>query len=286
VTHYRGDAFRIVRSATRGSGSADRRLVFVLECYLDDSGSSDLPVATLSGFAAPLSVWDDVEPKLNAILIRHGVPILHAKEFHDTVTPFNGWKRVRKRSFADELFSVSKGRLFALSFTLTRNDFLQVQKNHGNRMSPVGGCFAVLMMQVVLDPVWRDEIKQDGVAFLVESGKYNGELANYFEMMTKDSAVGGSLRAISFIPKGACRAIQIADFFAFHARRVARNHARFGGKLSLPPCPYIDTIRRHCRMWHQVSFKPPAMSGKKNYDFKNEEEFRAYVESVKKGGPI
>jgi len=81
-----------------------------------------------------------------------------------------------------------------------------------------------------MDSRTADRAKKDGVAFLVESGNTNNsEIEQYFHKMAKQSAFEGALRSISFIAKNSCRAIQIADFFAYYSRRYLRDHARFSG---------------------------------------------------------
>ena len=49
-SYYRGDALRIVRGPRALRRSPAERLVCVFQCYLDDSGTSGLPIVTLGGF--------------------------------------------------------------------------------------------------------------------------------------------------------------------------------------------------------------------------------------------
>ena len=80
----------------------------MFECYLDDSGTSGLPIVTMAGFLAPLKAWEELEPNWDSTLKAHNVEVLHAKEFYATKPPFKTWSRIKKASFADELcFSVS-----------------------------------------------------------------------------------------------------------------------------------------------------------------------------------
>ena len=95
----------------------------MFQCYLDDSGTSGLPIVTLAGFAASKDNWEELEPRLDDVLNGYGVPVFHAKEFHDTKPPFKNWKRLKKRSFADELFATSHGQIYGLSTTINRKDF-------------------------------------------------------------------------------------------------------------------------------------------------------------------
>ena len=97
-------------------------------------------------------------------------------------------------------------------------------------------------------------IRQHGVSFLVESGNANNaELEKQFHAASQLPAFEGCLRSISFISKNSCRAIQLADLLAFYTRRQMRNADRFDYKMVLPPCPYIQTIRRHVPLWQMGS---------------------------------
>jgi hypothetical protein len=237
----------------------------MFQCYLDDSGTSGLPVVTMAGFVAPTKTWKELEPELDSILSGHEIQILHAKEFQDTKPPFKGWNKVRKRSFADELFSASHGLLYGLSVTIGREKFNEAKLENSaafSSMSPIGVCFSSIMIRIVTDPQIGIAAKNDGVCFLIESGnKNNSEIEKHFHRMAKAPAFEGCLQSISFIPKSSCRAIQLADFIAFYSRRRMRNNARFDGKFILPPCPYLDIIHRHGPIWMQGGFGKPKDTG-------------------------
>lgn len=249
---YRGDAFLIVRGASGlGRASPAERLVFVFQCYLDDSGTSGLPVVTIAGFVAAMHHWEHVEAGANEIMDTYGVPIFHAKQFHDTRAPFGGWTKIKKRTFAEELFSMAHGRIYGLSVTISRKTYEQ-SKNRDQTMSAIGCGFSVLMTRLLLQDDMRQAIKQQGVAFLLESGnKNNGGIEKFFHQMSKADATEGCLRSISFVQKDSCRAIQMADFLAFYSRRFMHSHARFNGKLALPVCTYLEIMKKHGPVWLQ-----------------------------------
>jgi hypothetical protein len=234
--------------------------IFVFQCYLDDSGTSGLPVVTMAGFIASLSNWEVLEPRLDALMDGHNVPVFHAKEFHDTKPPFKNWTKVRKRSFADELFSVTHGQIYGLSVTISRKEFEQAKRiqKKWDTMSAIGVSFSALMTRIVTDPAIGPAVKQDGVAFLIEAGnRNNSEIEQFFHKMAKAPTFEGCLRSINFVEKDSCRAIQLADFFAFYSRRHMRNQARFGGKLSLPACPFVTIMQKHGPIWEKAGFGMP-----------------------------
>lgn len=232
----------------------------MFHCYLDDSGTSGLPIVTLAGFAAPKAIWESLEPNLDAVLNGYGVAVLHTKEFHDTKPPFKNWKRLKKRSFADELFATSHGQIYGLSITVSKKDFELAKKQQGGweNMSAIGVCFSAIMTRIVTDPHIGPAVKMHGVSFFVEGGnRNNAEIERFFNQMAQHPTFEGVLRSISFIGKDTCRAIQLADFFAFYSRRHMRDHARFSGKLALPSCPFITTINRHGPIWLRGGFGAP-----------------------------
>src|SRR5262249_145481 len=113
------------------------------------------------------------------------------------------------------------------------------------RMSPICLCFSALVMSIVGDEQLWPRVKQHGLSFLVESGKYADGIAQFFDRMAKHPAFENSLRSVTFVTKDSCRAIHLADFFVFYSRRRTRNTVRFNGQLLLPGCPYLFTMQKY-----------------------------------------
>jgi hypothetical protein len=177
----------------------------VFQCYLDDSGTSGLPIVTLGGFVAHLSQWEIAEPKVDAVMKTHGVEIFHAKQFHDTDPPFAGWSKVRKLSFTDEVFSASRLALAGISIAVEKEGLKRgkkLQPGAFDRMSPLGVAFASLITRLLTNPAMAPAIKQEGIAFLVETGNTNNaEIEEYFHRMAKMPVFEGTLRSISMIDR-------------------------------------------------------------------------------------
>jgi hypothetical protein len=249
--------------------SADHPLkgpVFVFQCYLDDSGTSGLPIVTLGGFVAHMNQWEIAEPKLDTVMNAHGVEVFHAKQFHDTDPPFEGWSKVRKLSFTHEVFSASHLALAAISIGVEKEGLKQgkkLQPGAFDRMSPIGVAFASLMTRLLTNQAIAPAIKKEGISFLVETGNANtAEIEQYFHRMAKMSVFEGVLRSISMVPKSHSRAIQLADFFVFYSRRRLRNEFRFYGKnIALPSCPYLEIIHRHGPVFQQIARGAPKSTG-------------------------
>jgi hypothetical protein len=239
----------------------------VFQCYLDDSGTSGLPIVTLGGFVAHTNQWEIAEPKLDAVMNRHGIEIFHAKQFHDTDPPFAGWSKVRKLSFTEEVFSASHLALAGISIGVEKEGLKRgkkLQPGAFDRMSPIGVAFASLMTRLLTNQALAAAIKQEGIAFLVETGNANSaEIEQYFDRMAKMPVFEGVLRSISMVPKSHSRAIQLADFFVFYSRRRLRNEFRFhpGKNIALPPCPYLEIIHSHGPIFQQIARGVPKSTG-------------------------
>jgi hypothetical protein len=238
----------------------------VFQCYLDDSGTSGLPIVTLGGFVAHTHQWELVEPKLDALMKAHGVDVFHAKQFHDTDPPFKGWSKIRKLSFTEEVFSASRLSLAGISIGVEKEGLKQgkrLQPGAFDRMSPIGVAFASLMTRLITNPALASAIKQEGISFLVESGNANtAEIEQYFHRMAKMAVFEGVLRSISIVPKSHSRAIQLADFYVFYSRRSLRNEFRFHGKnIVLPRCPYLEIIQKHGPIFQQIARGAPKSTG-------------------------
>jgi len=227
----------------------------VFQCYLDDSATSGMPIVTMAGFLAALHLWEEMEPAFDEILGRYEVPVLHAKEFHDTDGCFKNWRKVKKRSFVEELFGAAHGKMLGLSVTARKKEFAQEKKRTGKvpNTSVYGVCFSAIMFRACFEPQMGEKVRKEGISFLVESGnKNNDELRGFFDQCAKHEKFGPFLKSLTFIPKKSCRAIQVADFFAFYSRRYMRNHDRFKGTLALPMESYLETIEKHVPIWQRA----------------------------------
>jgi hypothetical protein len=215
---------------------------------------------------------------------RHGVSVFHAKQLHDTDTPFKGWSKVRKLSFTEEVFAAAHGSLAGISIGVDKEGFKQgkaKQPGSFDRMSPIGVAFGTIMARLITHPSIAAAVRLNGISFLLENGnKNNAEIEQYFHRMAKLDLFEGVLRSITIIPKAHCRAIQLADFLVFYSRRLLRNDFRFAGKnVILPGCPYVETMRRHGPIHRQLAHGVPKSTGAyMGQDIKNLDDFAALTQ--------
>jgi uncharacterized protein DUF3800 len=232
----------------------------VFQCYLDDSGTSGLPIVTMAGFMGSIDNWQILEPQLDAILNRYDIKVFHSKEFHDTKGPFAKWSKIKKRSLVEELFATAHGRIHGYSMSVRKRALEETKKKTGRfaRMSSYGVCFSVIMTRIIRDQQIAPLVDKHGISFLVESGnKNNQEIEQFYHRMSKQPAFGGALRSLSFVAKDSCRAIQLADLFAFYSRRHMRDADRFTGQLYLPLVSYLQIIQERVPVWQDAAFNFP-----------------------------
>jgi hypothetical protein len=256
---HRGNAFLAVR-ATPARGASFERPVLVLVCYLDDSGTSGSPIVTMAGFITSLGIWETLEASLNDLMNEHGVPVFHAKEFHDTKPPFKGWTRDKKERFADDLFSIVDAKIFGISLSAQKDVFAAYKKETQTfaSTSAIGTCFGMIVHDILRIPLFVAGARKEGLSFMVESGNSNnGEIEKHFHALSKERTYEGVLRSITFISKAHCRAIQLADFLAFYSRRQARGHSHTAVPLNLPRCRFIEIMKRHVPVLQKVPIGQP-----------------------------
>jgi hypothetical protein len=196
---------------------------------------------------------------------RYDVPALHTKEFHDTDGVFKKWSKAKKQTFAEELFSLGRSQIFGLSASLQKQGYAESRARAATTqypgvvmVSPYGACFSSILASLILDPkLAAPLIRKRGLAFLVESGnKNNAEIEWHFSQCAKAQWTEGALRSISFVAKDSCRAIQLADFYAFYSRRHMSAQKR-GQFTHAHASPYYKIIHRHVRVWEVIIWGDP-----------------------------
>lgn len=200
----------------------------MLVCYLDDSGTGDEPIITMSGYLAPYYQWVKFEQAAKEIFSKFGVTALHAKEFNDTKDDFAGWTRRKKEAFAANLY-IQLGEVGALGIDagITRTAYNKARFEHGHypNESGYGNCFANIIERIMRSDVMKYFALEHKatLSFVVEAGNKNdADLLRVFnEMKFNPNHVGVTevLKSVSFANKKSTVALQMADFLAFHSRR-------------------------------------------------------------------
>lgn len=204
-----------------GSRWEPDRIVTVVKLYLDDSGTDNqTPSVLVGGLAARPVQWRKFERSAEAFLTSHGIEVLHAKEFHRSDEPFNDWGLEKKLKFARDLGALFvEHKCVGCFMAAHKGNYAAARGSRTDLPANVSHCFADLVHHIMADHGLRGFIKTDGLTIAVERGNKNDggiQLAHDNVLVPK---YGDLLRSFSQVPKTDSRAIQCADFIAFHVRR-------------------------------------------------------------------
>jgi Protein of unknown function (DUF3800) len=196
----------------------------VLVCYLDDSGQDPQShVTTLAGYIARDIAWEAFETQVEPIFEKAHVKILHAKDLEATRGEFKGWKILQKHAFVARIFRVlSDHFMLGMSMSAVKNTYAQRAKESKRKrtVTPYTYCFNVIFDWMLRDIRIGRAVWEEGVALILEGGqKNNAEAEQHFYRIRKEHQLEGVLKSLNFVSKDNCRAIQVADFFAFYSRR-------------------------------------------------------------------
>jgi hypothetical protein len=206
----------------KGSG-----VTFVLECYLDDSDNHEGPSMGIAGFVSFTDDWLEFEREVEPYLQRYGVDVLRGKDFQNGHNAFKGWDGPKKADFVEGLFQIAGHRIISGVNSVVSKKFFSEQKKINSdlsNLSPLGLAFASAVLSTVSkDLIGSLDFSGQSISFVVELGNTsNQNLVKYFKWIKDNIEINNiSLGDIRFVGKKDCRAVQLADFLAFHGRREA-----------------------------------------------------------------
>ena len=193
-------------------------------CYLDDSGKDPQnPITTLAGYIAKEDAWQVFETDVEPIFTEARIPVLHAKQMHDTDGYFAGWSVLKKQAFVARICQVmSRHLVLGVSMSALKGTYKTraIESGRKRTVTPYIFCFNAILDYLLRSTFIGRRINEEGVAFILECGHENNpEAQAEFHVVRKMFNVEHVLRSISFVLKDSCRAIQIADLLAFYSRR-------------------------------------------------------------------
>lgn len=232
-----------------GTLCPERRVVLVLVCKLDASGTTDADndILTIGGYLAMLHPWMEFEVLARKYLDDHGVGVLRAKEFYDTDDDFKGWSRTKKETFVrgiqDNL--ILRRMDLGIAMSITKSAYLQAKHTHNvaHNESAFGFCFRMILDKLLGDVVVRAMFaKGYDLSIVLESGDANAGDAcrvwNQVKAITPE--YDQALHSIGFLDKKKSVGLQIGDFLAGTTRRYVRKYDESG----YPEEPTILSILR------------------------------------------
>jgi len=200
----------------------------VLVCYLDDSGKDPQnPITAVAGYIAGIDAWQAFESEVEPIFVKKKVPVLHAKQLHDTDGPFVGWTRLQKQAFIARIGQVSSRHLMlgysmsALKGSYEEHAIYRAESTPSRRtVTPYTFCFQVIVDWILRGVTTGRLAHSEGVSFILESGHENNPQAEKeFCWVREHYDLHNVLKSIAIVSKDSCRAIQMADLVAFYTRR-------------------------------------------------------------------
>ena len=203
----------------------------MLICYLDDSGKDHAnPITCLGGYAAPAEAWEWFEVEAEPIFQRYiGSDPLHATDLLHGPGIYENWTVLKKQSFVAQLcLKLYPLRPLGVSFSVQKATYavraLEAIKRglRKRTVTPYTFCMEAILNWLLTDVELGKLANEAGLALILECGNEHNEEAR--QALEDIKALHGleQIRSMSFAPKTACRAIQMADLFAYYTRRHNR----------------------------------------------------------------
>lgn len=213
----------------------------MLRFYLDDSGTdAEAPIVTMGGYLTSVEGWERFETLANPILDAEGIGCLHAVDFHHGRGDFKNWDGVRKGSLVTRLYNaMAEVKAIGITFSALKQTYndrrAELHVNH--QISAYGFCFGGIINALARKDLGRGALKEHGCAILIEGGnQHDGDLTRAFAGLSKKYEIFRQMfPEFGFVSKQSCRAIQMADFLAYHDRRQIMGAERKGSHPDLPP---------------------------------------------------
>jgi len=231
-----------------------RRVVVVLVAYLDDSGKDPQnPITTVAGYAAPAHVWERFEREVEPIIqARIGDLPIHATNLYRGEPPYEDWSVLNKQAFVASLCRVLYPfEPLAVSFSVRKASYrvraIEMIKRglHKRIVTPYTFCFERIFDWILLDVRVGKIANEEGLALFVEAGnEHNAEAQQSYEYIKEHFGLD-QLKSLTFVGKEDCRAIQMADLWAFYTRRHNRKIEVEG--VEPPVDPVLQVLRENLR---------------------------------------
>jgi hypothetical protein len=219
----------------------------MLIAYLDDSDAENAIALSIAGYVAEADGWAIFEEQAEKVCAEFGVDVLHCREFDYRQKCFRGWSVPTTIGFLHKIGDalVAGNVLFGVSRSVPKAHYktqkAELDLDHNTSAYCHG--FATIVHSLRYDEPFgvTAQVEAEGISYKVESGhKNNDDLARHIAEQVEKGVLHKDTK-IEFVEKVSCRAIQIADLYAFYSRRRANRWAPTRGQLRMFP----DKLQLH-----------------------------------------
>ncbi|MEO0816010.1 MAG: hypothetical protein AAFX86_01760 [Pseudomonadota bacterium] len=197
----------------------------VFTCYLDDSYPNGGSVMTLAGYLALTENWQRYETESKRVYENYGIDELHTKRLFHRQKQFKSWSDSKCRDLVQDLFILARTLdIIGISYTIPQSTSAKMKSSHksGAQLSPLGILFVTLCGGVTRNEGLKDFSGARDVSVVLEAGnKANAGIAlNFNKQKAKAIDPNPRVKSVTLASKKDCRAIHLADFWAFFSRRA------------------------------------------------------------------
>ncbi|WP_156318104.1 DUF3800 domain-containing protein [Porphyrobacter sp. AAP60] len=246
----------------------------MIVCYLDDSDAKVSKVETIAGYLADEEGWSRFEEKSEEICSKYDVELIRGHDLDNRRKAFRGWTQLKCQRFLEEISIAMVGNVIGGISRSIGKDHYKLRKRQLMETSPsqkrsfaslsgFGFCFGNISVALKDGDEFgiRDQVREEGIIFNLEAGSSNNlDIVRYVEG-EKDHRNLHINTIVSEVDKRSCRAIQIADLYAFYSRRRGNYHER-RKHLIIPRVPDIHQLHFGKKVPHDTAvIEEPFISG-------------------------
>lgn len=237
----------------------------MLTCYLDDSDATSSKAETLAGYVADQSGWERFELLAEQICSDYGVDLIRGHELDRRKKSFKGWSHVKCQRFLEDVGLAMMGNIIGgISRSINKEHYklrkFQLMNNASDQrkvlssLSGFGFCFGNISVALKYgDSLGISErVRNEGIRFMLESGSTNNQDVIRYVQAELDHGNLHEKTSVCEVDKRSCRAIQLADIYAFYSRRRANAHER-GKHLIIPRVPDVHQLHINQKIPHDTA---------------------------------
>lgn len=227
----------------------------LLEAYFDDSGQeSDRSnrFVCIAGYLSPTSYWGDFNKRWECLLLKHGIPDLHMKEW-SAIKRAKGWTDSYADSVLDEFIDVIRASmLWGFGAGVDARQWAALPAPKRKQYGSAQEFVMQRVFRMIMDQVSKAGLEAYiNLVFDQDEAFSKPRLTRYFDVKKIDSLAKKRAAIISFADAKVCYSLQAADLLAYMTRARLLERAN-----SKPESPH----------WKRLMTPLPGTANKYNWD--------------------